>query len=194
MRVWLMAGMLAAGLLGACGDGGDDGNGGASGGNADTGGTGGDQETVVGQGCEGVTPNFTISIGDAGFSVREIKVATGGVVQWTNVGGTDHSVISGEPNHSDAGALFNSGTLTPGESFCFTFNQAREVDFFCGLHPAEQGEIQVGGVDDDGRDRDGDDDNGGGRGPGRDDDDDDDSGDDSNRGGGNDDPDNPGRG
>lgn len=184
MRVWLWAGVLATGFVGACGDGG--GSGGSSSASANGAETGDNQETVVGQGCEEGAPDVAITIDEAGFSIREVKLAPGAVLQWTNQGATEHSVISGEPNHSSAGLLFNSGTLSPGDSFCYTFSDARDVDFFCGLHPSEQGEVQVGSRDDEGDEQGDDGDDGDHSG--------DQDGDDHDRGGGNDDPDNPSRG
>jgi plastocyanin len=45
-----------------------------------------------------------------------VEVASGGVVTWTNEGNMIHAVVSGE-------GLFPSQSLSPGQSFNFTFTQ-----------------------------------------------------------------------
>lgn len=168
---------MAALLLAACGgDGGGDGTGSTttpppSGGTTDGNGDG-TQETTVTVNCDEVTANVTVNIVARSFQPREVGIAVNGIVRFINADDETHTVTSGEPNHSDAGALFDSGNLAPGASFCVQLSNNVEVDYFCTIHPEMQGEIEVGTARND-------------------DDDDDNNGDDANRGGGNDDPDNP---
>lgn len=165
MRFMIRPVFLAALFLGACG--GDDGNGTGSTStpppSGDTTGDDGTQETIVAVNCANVTSNVTISIVNQSFSDREVDIPNNGIVRWINNDTLVHDITSGEPGHSDAGALFRSGNLAPGQSFCVQLAGDVEVDYFCSIHPEMQGEIDVGNV----------------------------PGDDDNRGGGNDDPDNP---
>lgn len=41
--------------------------------------------------------------------------------------------------------LFDSGTLRNGDTFVYTFTEAGEYDFFCGIHPSMTGTITVTG-------------------------------------------------
>lgn len=61
------------------------------------------------------------------FAPRIVRVPVGGEVEWTNDGRSPHNVIA------DDGA-FASGTLEPGESFAFTFEEAGAFPFYCSLH------------------------------------------------------------
>ena len=109
------------------------------------------QEDVLPASCVGVTTSQTVSIVDLTFAPREFVIAVGNFVRFINNDTVTHTVTSGEPNHSNAGALFDQ-TLDPGESFCVQINVRSDSD----------------GDDDNGDDDNGDDDNG--------DDDDDDNG------------------
>jgi plastocyanin len=46
-------------------------------------------------------------------------------------------------NAGDAGKLFDSGNIAPGESFSFTFEEAGTVEYFCDIHPNMQGRVTV---------------------------------------------------
>lgn len=166
MRFMIRSAFLAAFLVAACG-----GDGGTDTGSASTpppsGDTTGDgtQETTVVVNCSNVTANVTINIVNQSFSDREVNIPNNGVVRWTNNDTLVHDLTSGEPGHSDAGALFRSGNLDPGASFCVQLSGDVEVDYFCSIHPEMQGEIDVGNVpdDDDNDDDDSDDDSSSGR-------------------------------
>jgi plastocyanin len=41
--------------------------------------------------------------------------------------------------------VFDSGSLSPGEEFAFTFEQAGEYEFFCKIHPTMTGSVTVEG-------------------------------------------------
>ncbi|HLB29147.1 MAG TPA: plastocyanin, partial [Dehalococcoidia bacterium] len=56
----------------------------------------------------------SVSLGDNFFSPGSLSVAAGATVTWTNNGGKPHTVTSST-------ALFDSGTLSSGQRFSYTF-------------------------------------------------------------------------
>jgi len=67
-------------------------------------------------------------------SVLNIKIGT--KVRWTNKDVVNHTIVS------DSGT-FNSGILSPGQSFSFTFNKLGSVNYHCTIHPAMKGLIII---------------------------------------------------
>lgn len=146
MKLLIRPVLLAALSLGACG-GGDGNDSGSSttpppsGGTTDGDGT---QETTIVVNCGNVTANATVNIANEAFDPGEVELPVNGVMRWINLDDETHTVTSGEPGHSDAGALFDSGNLAPGASFCLQLSNDGEFDYFCSIHPEMQGEIEVG--------------------------------------------------
>lgn len=80
-------------------------------------------------------PTITIS----GFAFGDpITVAAGTTVTVVNADATGHTWTS------QAG-VFDSGTLRGGDTFTFTFTDAGEYRFFCGIHPSMTGSITITG-------------------------------------------------
>jgi plastocyanin len=73
-----------------------------------------------------------IKIVDFSFSPSALSVQPGDTVVWTNHGTVDHTVTA------DNGS-FNSGSLSPGQSFSHTFNSAGVVAYHCQFHGAAGG-------------------------------------------------------
>ncbi len=48
-----------------------------------------------------------------------------------------------DPNPPPTGANFDSGTLTPGESYSYTFTDAGVTDYICTIHSGMQGKVTV---------------------------------------------------
>lgn len=67
-------------------------------------------------------PNLTINVGDT--------------VMWTNQDGAPHTSTSDT-------AVWNSGTLSMGQSFSFTFNSTGTFPYFCGIHSFMTASITV---------------------------------------------------
>ncbi len=82
------------------------------------------------------TAGATIDIGivDFAFEQADITVAPGTTVTWTNKGVAPHTV-SGLPEES--------GTLDPGQSFSFTFDDTGTFDYQCAFHPQMVGQVIV---------------------------------------------------
>lgn len=78
-------------------------------------------------------------VAQQGFALnpKALEIAVGTTVTWTNKDSTRHTVTSGTPSAKDG--KFDSGPLTSGETFSFTFAQAGTVSYFCTLHPTTAG-------------------------------------------------------
>jgi plastocyanin len=70
------------------------------------------------------------------FSPATLTVKTGTKVSWTNKDTVTHTVTA------DQGA-FNSGLLSPGNSFSFTFTQAGTYSYHCNIHHSMMATIIV---------------------------------------------------
>lgn len=78
----------------------------------------------------------SVSISNFSFQPQTLQVKVGSTVTWANNDATSHTVTS------DTG-VFDSGTLTPGGSFSFTFTQAGTFAYHCNIHPNMKGTIIV---------------------------------------------------
>ncbi len=75
-----------------------------------------------------------VSIDGLAFVPKEITISLGQTVRWTNNDNVPHTSTSGDPEDADAGALWDSGTIDPGESFTHTFVQVGEFEYYCDFH------------------------------------------------------------
>ncbi len=81
---------------------------------------------------EGVTDVLIVGFA---FSPKTVTIQQGDTVRWTNAETlVSHTSTSGDPEDDDAGALWNSGTLLPGQSFTHTFDEVGEFPYFCEPH------------------------------------------------------------
>lgn len=81
--------------------------------------------------------NATVSIKNFSFSPSALTVKIGTKVTWTNNDSVPHTVTS------DTGSLLNSQTLSPGQSFSFTFTDLGTVKYHCNIHPMMKGSVIV---------------------------------------------------
>lgn len=77
------------------------------------------------------------------FNVANLEVEAGTTVTWTNNSSVDHTVTSGTRDDDDAGAEFDSGTISPGGTFSVTFEEAGSYPYFCEFHPGMSAEVTV---------------------------------------------------
>lgn len=70
-----------------------------------------------------------IDIQDFNYDPAAKTISVGDTITWTNIDMVDHSVTH------DSGD-FDSGLLSHGESWSYTFNEAGEFDYYCTVHPA----------------------------------------------------------
>ena len=81
--------------------------------------------------------NVSISIKGFAFNPQTITIKTGTKVTWTNNDSAPHTVTS------DTGGLLNSPTLSPGQSFSFTYTNTGTTNYHCAIHPMMKGSIVV---------------------------------------------------
>lgn len=79
-----------------------------------------------------------IMIHNFSFSPPSITVARGATITWTNMDSVRHTVTS-DTN------LFDSGFLSPGSTFKFTFNTPGTYTYHCNIHSSMTGTITVTG-------------------------------------------------
>ncbi len=76
------------------------------------------------------------------FHPAELEVTVGATVEWINQEeAVPHTVTSGSPGYPTG--VFDSGRLSPGDSFRFTFKQPGTYEYFCNIHPRMRGRIIV---------------------------------------------------
>lgn len=78
-----------------------------------------------------------VSIEGFAFVPDPILVAPGTTVRWTNNDSVPHTVTS------DPAGLFDSGTLEPGESFEYRFDDPGTYPYLCTIHPTMTGTVIV---------------------------------------------------
>jgi plastocyanin len=85
---------------------------------------------------EAAAEGEAVEIQDFLFAPDSLTIPVGTTVTWTNAGEAPHTATA------DDGA-FDSGSLAPGESFSFTFEEAGEFPYHCDVHPRMQATIIV---------------------------------------------------
>lgn len=79
-----------------------------------------------------------VSITGLAFVPSNLTINVGDTVRWTNNDATTHTATSNT-------AVWNSGNLTNGQSFSFTFNNPGDFPYFCALHKFMTASITVVG-------------------------------------------------
>jgi plastocyanin len=87
-------------------------------------------------------PAGAVGKGPAAFGTNPLVVSTGTMVTWTNNDSIAHTVTS------DDGTSFDSGALSPGQTFSHTFDTAGTFPYHCSIHGAASmsGTVQVNGA------------------------------------------------
>jgi len=75
-----------------------------------------------------------VTIQNFAFSPATLTIKAGTTVTWTNNDSATHTIKSN---------AFNSGNLTTGDKFQFTFSNPGTYAYSCGIHPSMQGTIIV---------------------------------------------------
>lgn len=83
-----------------------------------------------------VSADVAVTIQNFAFMPTPLTVPVGTTVTWTNRDSASHTATS------DTG-MWDSGTLSTGKSFSFTFNQAGTFAYHCNIHPNMHGSIVV---------------------------------------------------
>ena len=77
--------------------------------------------------------DINVTIQDNFFAPSAVTVNVGDKITWTNNGVTPHTTTSGTSCPAGNG-IWNSGSLSSGQSFSFTFTQAGTFPYFCSNH------------------------------------------------------------
>jgi plastocyanin len=86
----------------------------------------------------------TIQIRDLAFAPLTTTINPGDTVVWANVEDVmPHNIASGQVGAANAGQLFESPYIMPGDVFSYTFTEAGEYPYYCPLHPTMIGVIKV---------------------------------------------------
>jgi plastocyanin len=75
-------------------------------------------------------------LGDRAFAPPEVNVEVGTTVTWMNTDRDSHTSTSDVPG-------WNSGTISPGQQFSFTFQGAGTFPYHCSIHPGMVGRVVV---------------------------------------------------
>ena len=81
--------------------------------------------------------SHTVTMDATSFSPASLTVAPGDSVTWVNKDLIPHTATS-----KQSGA-FDSGTITPGESWKLTVKAKGELAYICQFHPAMKGTLRV---------------------------------------------------
>ena len=76
------------------------------------------------------------------YDPQVIDVGVGTTVVWDNIDITVHTVTSGDPDGGPDG-LFDSGMMSTGDKYEFTFTTAGSQDYYCTFHPWMVGTVNV---------------------------------------------------
>ena len=80
----------------------------------------------------------TVKIENFAFEPKELDIAVGTTVTWTNADDVPHTATS-----RDDPPAFDSGALDTDEKFSFTFNKPGTFAYYCKVHPHMKGVIIV---------------------------------------------------
>lgn len=81
--------------------------------------------------------SVTVDIKNLEFNPTTLNIKTGTKVTWTNRDNTPHIIKSEFIN------LLDSKTLSPGQSFSFTFDKPGFINYSCSLHPTMKGIVII---------------------------------------------------
>jgi plastocyanin len=91
--------------------------------------------TVTGTPCASALTE-QVDIIDFAFAPEEMTIHVGDTINWTNTGSAPHTSTSDS-------AMWDSGSLSTGDEFSFTFNAPGTYTYHCEIHTAMTGTITV---------------------------------------------------
>lgn len=77
-----------------------------------------------------------IEISGFAFAPATVTVSVGTTVTWTNKDSVPHTVTTQD-------TLFDSGNLSRGATFSYTFDQSGTFEYYCTIHPRMTGKVIV---------------------------------------------------
>lgn len=99
--------------------------------------------------AQATNASSSATIANYKFLPAHINITTGTQVLWTNNDGVQHTVTSSpQTNVTQGGSpLINSGPLSAGQSFSYTFYKHGVYPYQCSFHPYMTGWVNVTGSD-----------------------------------------------
>ncbi|MGM0365002.1 MAG: cupredoxin domain-containing protein [Actinomycetota bacterium] len=95
-----------------------------------------EQEPVIAE-----TGEAQIEMRNTMFNPDTLTIEQGTTVTWTNEDNLIHTVTSGTRDNETG--IFDSGDITRGETFSYTFNEIGTFEYFCRPHIGMKGTIEV---------------------------------------------------
>lgn len=80
--------------------------------------------------------SIEVEISDFAFVPATITVSVGATITWTNNDPAPHTVTSRD-------TVFDSGNLSRGATFSYTFDQSGTFEYYCTIHPNMTGKVTV---------------------------------------------------
>jgi plastocyanin len=80
---------------------------------------------------------------DKAYQPNPVEIKAGQSVIWTNNDLTTHTVTEGNPSTNVTAKGFDSGLLSPEQTFKHTFDKAGTTEYHCILHPTMIGKVKV---------------------------------------------------
>lgn len=85
---------------------------------------------------EVISTEATVTIEGFAFNPREVKIKAGGTVTWQQKDSAPHTVTSDDGE-------FDSGSLSQGDSWSFTFEKPGIYKYHCEIHPSMKAKVIV---------------------------------------------------
>lgn len=79
----------------------------------------------------------SVEMKDFSFSPQMLRVKVGTKVTWTNNDSVPHTITS------DSDGVLGSSTISPRNSFAFTFTKVGITNYHCSIHPMMKGVVIV---------------------------------------------------
>ncbi len=140
MKRWLalLIACLALGLVAVgCGDDDDDDD--SGGGSAETTEQPATETEASGGGAAG--PKVEVGMKNIQFDPKDVTVAKGGTVTWTNNESVAHDVTKEDGPGPDFSS--GKGNLKQGDTYSQTFTTAGKINYVCTIHPNMTGTVTV---------------------------------------------------
>ena len=126
--LWTLTLLVITLAVAACGDD-DEGSGGSA----------GRTEAPADTGAAASGGAVKVGMENIEYVPDEVEVKAGGTVRWTNSDSVTHTVTK----RSGPGGKFDSGNMQVGATFEQKFDKPGRVDYFCTIHPNQEGTVTV---------------------------------------------------
>jgi plastocyanin len=84
-----------------------------------------------------------VEVEDMAYQTNPVKIKAGESIIWTNNDLTAHTVTEGNPSTAIPTEGFDSGLISPDQSYKHVFDKAGTIEYHCLLHPTMIGKVIV---------------------------------------------------